>query len=75
MGASAMAAIVIKRERQLVDHFHRAVVRAAAPGRYSLDEPSWEAQRAQRALRRRVATVMLMIGLVVVVWTLYTSRR
>ncbi|MDE3052893.1 MAG: hypothetical protein KGL38_07260 [Gemmatimonadota bacterium] len=101
MGASAMAAILIKRERQLVDHFRgagattpgaakspdelgvatrlawerlvqRAVIREAAPGRYYLDEPSWE---AQRALRRRMILVMLVIGLAVAALAVATSFR
>lgn len=101
MGTSAMAAILIKRERQLVDHFRRAgattpgaarspdelgvatrlawerlvrraVIREGAPGKYYLDEPSWE---AQRALRRRVGVVMLVIGLMVVILAWYASVR
>ncbi len=101
MGASVIAAVIVKRERQLVAHFRRAgattpaaaktpdelgvatrlawerlvrraVIREAAPGKYYLDEPSWE---AARALRRRVAIVALVIGLGVLAWALYASNR
>jgi len=88
MGASAVAAVIIRKEKDLVAHFERAgavaaasakspaelgvheqlawkrlldraVIRAAAPGTYYLDRPSWE------ALRRTRRRMVLVLGLLV----------
>ena len=87
MGAAAAAAVIIRKERELVERFREAgatsastaktadalgvhprlawerlerhaVIRPAAGGAYYLDEPSWE---ALRRMRRRVATVVLIL--------------
>jgi len=89
MAAPAVAAVIVRREKDLVAHFEhagavaatsarspaelgvheqlawrrlldRAVIRAAAPGTYYLDRPSWE---ALRRTRRRLALVLAVVGL------------
>jgi hypothetical protein len=91
MGAAAVAAIMRRREMEVVDDFRatgalspstaqsytaiglgeslalrrlrdRAVIREAAPGAYYLDEEVWA---AVRRTRRRIATVILSILVVV----------
>jgi hypothetical protein len=91
MGAPAIAAILVRREQEVVEDFraakalspstaqsytamglghtlaikrlhNRAVIREAAPGLYYLDEEVWA---AVRRTRRRVATVMIAILVVV----------
>ena len=49
----------------------RAVVREARPGTYYLDEPTWE---ALRSVRRRVAIVCLILGLIVLAFAVLKSR-
>lgn len=46
----------------------RAVVREASPGRFYLDEPSWEAMRGRR--RRRVVIVLGVVVLALVAFVL-----
>jgi hypothetical protein len=87
MGAPAVAAIMARREREIVDAFraagatspataqsytaiglgdslaikrlrNRAVIRAASPDKYYLDEEVWA---AVRRARRRIATVIVSI--------------
>lgn len=45
--------------RKLVGH---AVLRETTPGAYYVDEPSW---RALRSLRRRLATIAVLIAIVI----------
>lgn len=101
MGAVAAAAIM-RKERDLVDHFrragaisaekaqsltqlgihdegvawrrltHRAVVREAAPGRYYLDEPSWD---ALRYIRKRLMVVILTIAIILLLGGLMLARK
>lgn len=90
MGAS-VAAILIAKERHIVDAYQRAgattpdaavtpaslgvderlafrklvghaVLRETTPGAYYVDEPSW---RALRSLRRRLATIAVLIAIVI----------
>lgn len=97
MGAAA--AVIIKRERDLVEHFQRvgavspetaktrdeigvdehmawfrlvddAVIRSAADGRFYVDLPTWEAQGRRR---RRVMTVALLIAVLAVAFTVYST--
>ena len=99
MGAVA-AAIIIRREKDLVSHFQqaratssataqtlgalhiddgmilrrlreRAVIREAAPGTFYLDEPSW---LALRGIRRRMATVMLLVVVVLGIAAVIATR-
>lgn len=91
MGATAAAAIIIRKERELVDHLRsvgavspdsartltqlgadqgiawrrlvdHAVIRSTPAGTWYLDEPSW---MALRRMRRRLALVMAIVGLIV----------
>ena len=96
MGAAAVAAIMRRREREVVDDFraasalspstaqsytaiglghslalkrlhNRAVIREATPGVYYLDEEVWA---AVRRTRRRIATVLIAVLVLLFLGTL-----
>ena len=56
--------------RRLLRH---AVLRAAAPGRYYLDEPTWVALRSTR--RRMVFVVLVIVGLAALYFMSVASRH
>ena len=43
----------------------RAVVREASPGRFYLDEPSWEAMVSRRRIRVRIALAVVAVLMVI----------
>jgi hypothetical protein len=67
VGATTSAAAVAPETIGVSEHFafrhlrRHAVLREAGPGRYYLDEPSWE---AWRLLRRRLVLVAIGLGLI-----------
>ena len=51
----------------------RAVVREASPGRFYLDEPSWEAMVSRRRIRVRIALAVLAVLVVIVLFRTSTE--
>ncbi|HJQ52794.1 MAG TPA: hypothetical protein VJ825_03015 [Gemmatimonadaceae bacterium] len=97
MGAPGIAAVMRRREREVVDDFraagatsperaqpytalgfgeslalrrlhNRAVIREAAPGMFYLDEEVWA---TVRRTRRRIATVLILMMLIVLAGILF----
>jgi hypothetical protein len=91
MGAPGVAAIIVRKERDLVAHLKQrgavdpahaqsraalgvdsemawnrlersAVVRAAGPGSYYLDLPSWEARQRRRKRTMAIVLVGVILG-------------
>ncbi|MEO8032502.1 MAG: hypothetical protein ABI765_16760 [Gemmatimonadota bacterium] len=62
-GAKALASLGLHQGIAVSRLISRAVLRQAAPGTYYLDELSWEALRRSR---RRIVTVMLVLGVIVI---------
>ena len=100
MGAEVAAIVVLRKQRDIVDHFRtagatsaaaartidelgvdtglvwsgmlrRAVVREASPGRFFLDEPTWEGLRRGRQFRVRILLGVLVVFAVVAAVTAY----
>ena len=69
--ATSTAAIGVHEHLAFARLRRRAVIREAAPGRYYLDELSWE---ALRRLRQRLVMIVFILGAICVLTAYMLSR-